>query len=194
MSKRLHIPAVLIAVILLLTCVFPAAGMAATALPEDYSLVVQLYQLILDNGLYASMTEKELLEDGLCPLLKDLTKEEAQNFGYVLEDINGDGTPELFLGVNNEEYNETVFQILTEIGGEVVCLYTSSDDDAVYLLSDGQLRYDMMYDNGKDECGWQRHGDGRRTVRSERSQGSVFFHDRRQLQRRLGQGDQRSRV
>ena len=128
-SKRLQIPAVLIALILLLTCAFPAAGMAATALPEDYSLVVQLYQLILDNGLYASMTEKELLDGGLCPLLKDLTKEEAQNFGYVLEDINGDGTPELFLGVNNEEYNETVFQILTEIGGEVVCLYTSSESE-----------------------------------------------------------------
>lgn len=109
MSKSIRIPAVMIALILLMTGVFPAVGVAAAALPEDYSLVVELYQLVLDNGLYSSMSQQELLENGLCPLLADFTQEDAENFGYVLEDINGDGTPELFLGLNNEEYNETVF-------------------------------------------------------------------------------------
>lgn len=143
MKKKL-LALVLASGMLLSLAGIPSAGAAGktAAMPSQYKDVLDSYYSVIYGDWYIALTANDLLNMGVCPLLADYSSSEKENVGYYLEDINGDGTPELFLGLNNDAYNEGVFQIYTVFGGQLACLYTATGEDAVYLLSDSQLEYE----------------------------------------------------
>ncbi|MDO4989906.1 MAG: hypothetical protein Q4E45_05315, partial [Eubacteriales bacterium] len=57
------------------------------------------------------LTAEDLMKRGAGPHLIEFDEDEKESFGCCLEDINGDGTPELFLGIDNTEFNDQVYHI-----------------------------------------------------------------------------------
>lgn len=147
----------ILALILVVAVVFSLTGIPAasatglagknnkasnSAMPSEYKAVLDTYYQIIYSDWYRALSAEDLLNMGVCPLLTGFDSSDMKNFGYYLEDINGDGTPELFLGIDNEVYNDQVYQLYTVFGGKLACLYTATGEDDVYLLTDGLLEYE----------------------------------------------------
>ncbi|MBR4474473.1 MAG: hypothetical protein IKS55_12645 [Oscillospiraceae bacterium] len=131
-------------------------------MPAEYNVVLDTYYSILCGDWYAALSAEDLWNMGACPLLAEFSSEEKQNFGYYLEDINGDGSPELFLGIDNEEYNDQMYQLFTAFGGQLSCLYTATGENAAYLLNNGLLEYETwgLDNNGYAMCVYRFDGSG----------------------------------
>ncbi len=155
MKKRLF------ALILAFTAVLTLAGIPTAAaagktgktiggkssMPAEYNVVLDTYNSILRDYRYAALSAEDLWNMGACPLLAEFSSDEIAHFGYYLEDINGDGSPELFLGIDNQEYNDQMYQLFTAFGGQLTCLYTATGENAAYLLNDGLLEYETWLDD-----------------------------------------------
>ena len=101
MKKRILILTLAISVVLSALCVPTAAAAGKTAMPKEYAPVIEMYYSIIYGNWYVPLTAEDLMNMGACPLLIEFDEDEKESFGCCLEDINGDGTPELFLGIDN---------------------------------------------------------------------------------------------
>ena len=65
----------------------------------------------------------------------------SQHVGYALEDLNGDGTPELIIaGIGTDEFsNGMIYDLYTLVNGEPVQLACSRARSRYYLRSDGSI-------------------------------------------------------
>ncbi len=149
------------AFLLCMTVLSAPAFAAGSALPDAYQEVLEGYKLLLSTPVLSEMTEESFTEMGVSPLLRDLTETEKKNFGYALKDLNGDGVPELFLGVNNEEFNDSFNQVWTVIDGKAASIYTTSEGNALYLLSDGLMKHESWDEDGSyAHCLYRLNSDG----------------------------------
>ena len=112
----------------------------------------EIYQEILENcqkALYSdAFTADDLAVMELCPLILKLGSD-RDSFGYYLRDVNGDGTQELFLGMESPDAMQSLFQIFTLRDGSPVCLYTVTEGDALYLCRDATLLQEGMEQSGR---------------------------------------------
>ena len=143
MKKRILVLALVFSVVLSALCAPTVGAAGKTAMPKEYAPVIETYYSIIYGNWYVPLTAEDLVNMGACPLLAEFDWDEKRSFGCYLEDINGDGTPELFLGVDNTEFNDQVYQLFTVNKGQLSCLYTATGEDAVYLLKDGLLEYEL---------------------------------------------------
>lgn len=98
----------------------------------DYEAV---YGEVLDNIVKTmSMEDFYDFEDYGLPYAMRLYKRNANNLGYAYLDVNGDGVPELFVGVVGETGSLMAFSI---IGGEAVCIAEVEERYGVILTSQG---------------------------------------------------------
>ena len=187
-----HLPALLLALVLLLMTGIPTAGAGGvrdiirngqktdTSMPPVYNTVLESYYTLLHDTSYASLSASDLWNMGACPLLAGFSREEKEAFGYCLEDINHDGTPELFMGLSNGESEDTVCQIFTLVNGEGSYVFTTTGENAVYLLEDGLLDYELPLEHGYVMCLYRLESSGSATVTDgvlydESASGGSFF-------------------
>lgn len=123
-----------------------------SSFPEPYRQVIETYYNVFYADWYEALTESDLYQMGVSTELLELSGEQCDAFGYYLEDINGDGTDELFMGMNNDEYTEALYQIFTLINGELSCIYVSGDGSAAYLRTDGTLLYESATEDNDVSC------------------------------------------
>ena len=106
----------------------------ASPMPEEYQLVLELYQ----EALGQEQTQEELESLGLCPLVSNLSEEDRRDFGFALHDVNQDGTPELFLGMPDPDI-QTIYQLFTIEGGRLTLVFTAREMDSLFLCMDDTL-------------------------------------------------------
>ena len=109
--KRKALLATLLCAFLLLgsfsACAEAAGGKRMAGLPSHaqnsgiYDEILQKYYDVLYADWYMPLTAEDIEEMGLCYMLAYLHEDEKAWVGYYLQDINGDGIDELFIGSNN---------------------------------------------------------------------------------------------
>ena len=138
--------------------------------PEEYKEVLETYKKIIDfsriydetesmneesNKLYDAVLKKYEspyvlgeIETMYSVMAHGNTGDRADNFGYVLKDITGDGNPELFW-VLFESGTQTTFAVFTSHGGEIKLIggfwrrYTAliTENNTFYTISSGGASY-----------------------------------------------------
>ena len=103
-------------------------------MPEAYKLVLEIYQ----EALGENHTQEEASSLGLSPLVSSLSAEERQSLGYALLDLNEDGREELMIGYPSSDF-PFLFQLFTMQGGNLALVFTGTEKDSLYLLSDHTL-------------------------------------------------------
>jgi hypothetical protein len=121
---------------------------AAHSSTTPYGEILENCYAVLYADWYMPLTAENIEEMGLCPLMLELDSDERDRFGYALRDLNGDGTDELLLGIDNTVYMDTVWQLFTIRGGTPACLYTLTEGDALYLCRDNTLLQEGMDNEG----------------------------------------------
>lgn len=126
----------LLCIALLCVTVFLAGCAAAEAEPgQNLETVPAVYQQILDRygkALRENWSGQQLVDAGMNLMIRDVASETV---GYALEDLDGDGTPELILGAvsGDEFYGKLVFQLYTlDDSGAAVQVLGSMDRDCYY--------------------------------------------------------------
>lgn len=127
-----------------------APACLAEALPEAYLQVIETYYDALFADWYVPLTEESLLEIGVSPLILNLSDAERRQFGCIVEDLNGNAVPELCLGLNNDAYVDTVYQLFTLIDSKLSTIFTANDACALYLREDGALIYEAFNGDSMD--------------------------------------------
>ncbi len=105
----------------------------------DYQEILEKYRTALKEG----WDEEKLIQNGLSYMLR-YSKEPKyrDNVGYMILDINGDGTGELFIGKQPEgKYQETIYQIYTLKNGKPVLVTEGGERDGYYLCVDNSTIY-----------------------------------------------------
>ena len=133
-----------------------------------YDEIFQKYYDVLYADWYMPLTAQAIEDMGLCSLVSTLHEEEKAQIGYYLQDINGDGTDELFIGNSIPHYIETIYQLYTVVDGKPAPVFTADERDALYLRDDGTLLreggepanafYSLIY--RLDDTGWARQQEG----------------------------------
>ncbi|MCR5088457.1 MAG: hypothetical protein K6C08_02955 [Oscillospiraceae bacterium] len=136
--KRKALLTILLCAFLLLSS-FPACAEAAgsgrmTELSSLFSVTQNsgIYDEILQRNydvLYADwympLTAEDIEDMGLCYMLACLSEDEKALVGYYLQDINGDGIDELFIGNSTSCYIESIYQLYTVVDGEPALVFTA---------------------------------------------------------------------
>ena len=189
--KRKTLLAALLCAFLLLGS-FPACAEAAgdgrmAGLPSHaqnsgiYDEILQKYYDVLYADWYMPLTAGDIEEMGLCYMLAYLHEDEKALVGYYLQDINGDGIDELFIGNNTPYYIETIYQLYTVVDGEPTPVFTAGERDALYLRGDGTLlregsgsaseSFSLIY--RLDDTGWARVQEG--VIYDDNAAGGPYF-------------------
>lgn len=152
MKRKQFFAVVVVAALLLGCCGVTASAFSlsdlfgsrkrADAMPEAYEEVLKTYYDAMYADWYEELTPEKLSEMGLTIWLYYFDEADRANFGYYLSDINGDGVDELILGLNNDVYIDTIYQMFTLIDGELSAIFTCGEDDALYLKQDGTLLWE----------------------------------------------------
>lgn len=103
-----------------------AAAKAAPAYEQEYAKVVDsVYEFIADG---TSDNLPEQGRTGICEV-RDFAKREAalQQLGYTLQDISGDGVPELLISWISQKRGAGHY------GKEIYAIYTFADDSVKYV-------------------------------------------------------------
>lgn len=133
-----------------------------------YDGILQKYYDVLYADWYTPLTAEDIEDMGLCYMLAYLHEDEKAWVGYYLQDINGDGIDELFIGSNTPYYIESIYQLYTVVDGEPTPVFTAGERDALYLCGDGTLlregsssaseSFSLIY--RLDDTGWARVQEG----------------------------------
>ena len=113
-------------------------------MPVDYAAV---YAPILDAYYeliyYGTADEKIESTTGVMELLTyEGFDEAAEQFGYSIEDISGDGVPELLMSFIHEETDEGFF------GRDIFAVYCCNDDGVQRVVDGGGRQSYCMMENG----------------------------------------------
>ena len=160
MNRKKRVLAILLAFVMAASLVFSVAPLgfaeeyAVGDIPEEYRSIIQSYYTLIYSDWYVEPGAQQIWEMGLCPLLADMSSREKESFGYCLEDINGDGSPELFFGVQDRLYADEVLQMFTLIDGVVYPLYTTAGLTELHLCDDGLLCYESVELEGSYAVVW----------------------------------------
>lgn len=104
---------------------------ALTGYPEYDEIINQYYQ-----GMIAKWSMNEFNERNLC-YLAGTEMGGADNLGYCIMDINGDGTDELLIGgINEGTYTGMFYDMYTIVDGQRVLVTTSGERDRYYVCED----------------------------------------------------------
>ena len=106
---------------------------------KDYQSILDKYRTALQEG----WDEEKLVENGLSYMLRySAEPKDRAAVGYMIRDINNDGTGELFIGKQPEgKYQETIYQIYTLKNGEPVLVIEGSERDEYFLCVDNSTIY-----------------------------------------------------
>ena len=154
MNRKNLFTLLLIAALLVCSCGWAESGLmqSAGSIPEVYRQVIETYFNVLYADWYQALTKEDLTEMGVSPDVLDLDDSQRDAFGYDLEDVNGDGIPELFFGLNHVTNIVPLFQAFSIVNGELFCLYDSGNGGMAYLRNDGTLLYEGSDDAGDIDC------------------------------------------
>lgn len=154
MKRKNLFALVLAAALLVCSCGWAENGMMQTtgSIPEVYLQVIEIYYNVFYADWYRALTKEDLTQMGISPDTLDLDSSQRDAFGYDVEDVNGDGIPELFFGLNHVTNIVPLFQVLSIVNGELFCLYNSGNGGMAYLRSDGTLLYEGSDDSGDIDC------------------------------------------
>lgn len=109
---------------------------------EVYSEIIEGFRSVITDGLG---DETEILGDP--SVLYDLSGREAMyNLGYAIEDLSGDGIPELAIATINEErdgvsYGDLVYAVYTCHEGTVSLAFEGSYRSSYHYKGDGKFFY-----------------------------------------------------
>ena len=109
---------------------------------EAYSEIIEGFRSVITDGLG---DETEILGDP--SVLYDLSGREAEyNLGYAIEDLSGDGIPELAIATINEErdgvsYGDLVYAVYTCYEGTVSLAFEGSYRNSYHYKGDGKFFY-----------------------------------------------------
>ena len=114
------------------------------SVPVDYA---EVYAPILDAYYeliyYGTADEKIESTTGVMELLTyEGFDEAAEQFGYSIEDISGDGVPELLMSFIHEETEEGFF------GRDIFAVYCCNDDEVQRVIDGGGRQSYCMMENG----------------------------------------------
>ena len=161
--------------------------------------MIETYYSIIYGNWYVLLTAEDP-EHGRLSAAGGIRLGRKRSFGCCLEDINGDGTPELFLGIDNTGVQRSgVYQLFTVNKGQPGCLYTATGEDAVYLLKDGLLEYELWgSDDSYAMCVYRLAKNGgvsmtEGVLYDKNAKKRPYFSISEQLQRREGRARQRQR-
>mgnify|MGYP004713186771 CR=1 FL=1 len=102
-----------------------------TGYPEYDEIIRQYYQ-----GMISKWSMNEFSEKNLC-YLAGLEMSGADNLGYCLMDINGDGIDELVIGnAGDNPYTGMFFDMYTIVEGQRVLVASSGERDRYYVCED----------------------------------------------------------
>ena len=106
---------------------------------KEYQDILEKYRTALREG----WDEEKLTQNGLSYMLRYSTEEKDRDaVGYMILDINNDGTGELFIGKQPEgKYQETIYQIYTLKNGKPVLVADGSERDGYFLCVDNSTIY-----------------------------------------------------
>ena len=119
-----------------LTSVYAADDTLTLADYPEYKDIVQKYY----DGAAAGWNIGQFQEQNLCYLAgyyADINK-----LGYFLQDIDNNGTAELFIGAlddGSDTYEEMFFDMYTLINGRLSLVTTSGERDRYYLCTDNTI-------------------------------------------------------
>jgi hypothetical protein len=90
-------------------------------------------------------------------------------FGYLLSDLDGNGTEELLIGcLTGDEYtDEIVLDLYTIKDGTVVRVFTSGERDRYYLCADGTIANESSSSAFESHFRYYSYEDGALTLREE---------------------------
>ena len=120
----------------ILTSVYAADDTLTLADYPEYKDIVQKYY----DGAAAGWNMGQFQEQNLCYLAgyyADINK-----LGYFLQDIDNNGTAELFIGAlddGSDTYEEMFFDMYTLINGRLSLVTTSGERDRYYLCTDNTI-------------------------------------------------------
>ena len=81
-------------------------------------------------------------ESGIVEVVANADKNEiTKSLGYVVQDISGDGVPELLIGKDNEEGKSEIIEAYTFSDGAPVKIFTGSERSSYTWIGDGHFHY-----------------------------------------------------
>ena len=107
----------------------------APAIPVPYEEILSQYQTAISEGWSA----QQLVDAGLNHMIRDV---ESETVGYVVDDLDGDGTPEFAIGTlsGDEFYGKLIFALYTQDeNGNAVQLFNSIERNRYYYA--GGIRF-----------------------------------------------------
>lgn len=103
-----------------------AAAKAAPVYEQEYAKVVDSVYEFISDGTSDNLPEQG--RTGICEVRNFASREAAlQQLGYTLQDISGDGVPELLIGWISQKRG------VGHYGKEIYAIYTFADDRVKYV-------------------------------------------------------------
>ena len=105
----------------------------------------QIYEPVIQSYIEAASSRlgvEELLARDLNYMIKDNYGDDPLNsVGYLIEDLDGDGTPELLIGCINGDiyYNQIILEMYSIREGEYFKVFSSGERDRYYLCQNGTI-------------------------------------------------------
>ena len=105
------------------------------AIPVPYEEILSQYQTAISEG----WSGQQLVDAGLNHMIRDV---DSETVGYVVDDLDGDGTPEFAIGTlsGDEFYGKLIFALYTQDeNGNAVQLFSSIERNRYYYA--GGIRF-----------------------------------------------------
>lgn len=105
------------------------------AIPVPYEEILSQYQTAISEG----WSGQQLVDAGLNHMIRDV---ESETVGYVVDDLDGDGTPEFAIGTlsGDDFYGKLIFALYTQDeNGNAVQLFSSIERNRYYYA--GGIRF-----------------------------------------------------
>jgi len=100
----------------------------APAIPVPYEEILSQYRTAISEG----WSGHQLVDAGLNHMIRDV---ESETVGYIVDDLDGDGTPEFAIGTlsGDEFYGKLIFALYTQDeSGNAVQLFGSTERNCYY--------------------------------------------------------------